>query len=103
MKLITQSRNGGIITLLLATGRRRDMRAWHQLADILERPSVERRQPPGFEPHILAGKAILDEEQTPSFRLTILISRLGTLLEGDQAYVINRIGLLGDLKQVYLQ
>ncbi|MGO4386287.1 ATP-binding protein [Microvirga sp. 2YAF29] len=119
MKLITQSRNGGIITLLammiligclaFAVSRlievERDLRSEDTHSNLW---MISQTQ---FEAVLLAeslaratsSQAILDEEQTPSFRFTILISRLGSLLEGDQAYVINRIGLLGDLKQVYLQ
>ncbi|WP_175493889.1 sensor histidine kinase [Microvirga guangxiensis] len=42
-------------------------------------------------------------EQTPEFRLAILISRISVLLEGPQAEVINKVDLLGDLKTAYLQ
>jgi PAS domain S-box-containing protein len=51
---------------------------------------------------VAAGRSLADEE-TPEFRLTLLISRLAVLIEGDQARVINRIGSLGELKHAYLQ
>lgn len=42
-------------------------------------------------------------EQEPAFRTTILISRLAILIEGPQAEVFKKLGLMGDLKQAYLQ
>lgn len=41
-------------------------------------------------------------EQAPAFRLPILISRMAALLEGAHAEVIDKVGLLGDLKAAYL-
>jgi PAS domain S-box-containing protein len=43
-------------------------------------------------------------EQTPVFRLAILISRLGVLFEGsEQGRFIEQIGMMGSLKHEYLQ
>ncbi|PVE24078.1 hypothetical protein DC522_12325 [Microvirga sp. KLBC 81] len=42
-------------------------------------------------------------EEEPAFRATILISRLAVLLEGPQSEVFRTLGLMGDLKQSYLQ
>ncbi|MGO4705373.1 ATP-binding protein [Microvirga sp. 2MCAF38] len=50
-----------------------------------------------------AGEVIADPEQTPKYRLAILISRLSALLEGSQAQLIDRLGDLSDLKNNYLQ
>lgn len=64
-----------------------------------------------FEASVLAetlaraamGEAFSDPEQAPDFRLTILISRMAVLLEGQHGQVIDRIGALGNLKEAYLQ
>lgn len=48
------------------------------------------------------GEIDSNSEQTPEFRLSILISRMAVLLEGRQAEVIDKVGLLGDLKAAYL-
>jgi PAS domain S-box-containing protein len=50
-----------------------------------------------------AGETFARPDHAPDYRLEIFISRLGVLLEGQQAQIIERIGLLGDLKQAYLQ
>ncbi|MEZ0170920.1 ATP-binding protein [Microvirga sp. TS319] len=50
-----------------------------------------------------AGEDFADPEQAPDFRLPILISRVAVLLEGPQAEIIAKVGLLGDLKVGYLQ
>jgi len=42
-------------------------------------------------------------EEEPAFRATILISRLAVLIEGPQGEVFGALGLIGDLKQSYLQ
>ena len=42
-------------------------------------------------------------EQAPNFRFAILVSRLAVLLEGPQGELIERIGMMGTLKQRYLQ
>ncbi len=49
------------------------------------------------------GEMIAKPEETPEFRLAILISRLGILLEGPQAVIVDKIGLLGEVKAAYLQ
>ncbi|MCG7394153.1 ATP-binding protein [Microvirga sp. ACRRW] len=49
------------------------------------------------------GENVTEYEQTPEFRLAILISRVSVLLEGPQAEIVNKIGLLGDIKSAYLQ
>ncbi|HZH52050.1 MAG TPA: ATP-binding protein [Microvirga sp.] len=50
-----------------------------------------------------AGEPVADPQLEPDFRLAILISRLAVLLEGPQGQVIDKIGMLGALKQAYLQ
>ncbi|EIM24754.1 sensor histidine kinase [Microvirga lotononidis] len=50
-----------------------------------------------------AGEVFADHEQTPEFRLAILISRMAILLDGLQGQVIERVGALGSLKESYLQ
>jgi PAS domain S-box-containing protein len=50
-----------------------------------------------------AGEASVDAQAEPNFRLAILMSRLAVLLEGPQAQVIDKVGMLGALKQSYLQ
>jgi PAS domain S-box-containing protein len=50
-----------------------------------------------------ANEALSDPESEPGFRLAILISRLAVLLEGPQAQVIDKVGMLGSLKHAYLQ
>jgi PAS domain S-box-containing protein len=52
---------------------------------------------------VASGQTLANEEETPQFRLMLLISRMAVLIEGDQARVINRIGALGELKHAYLQ
>ena len=50
-----------------------------------------------------AGNEVFtDRRQEPDFRLSILISRLGVLLEGPQAAVVARVGMQGTLTQAYL-
>src|ERR671912_1543559 len=51
-----------------------------------------------------AQDAFENPEQTPVFRLAILISRLGVLFEGsEQGRFIEQIGMMGRLKHEYLQ
>ncbi|MET0530777.1 MAG: ATP-binding protein [Microvirga sp.] len=119
MKLNLQSQKGGILTLLamvilagclaFAVSRlfdvERDLRSEDTHTNLWQISQAQ------FEAVLLAeslaraaaSETFADEEQVPAFRLTILISRLSVLLEGDQARVINRIGSMGDLKQAYLQ
>ncbi|WP_134499782.1 sensor histidine kinase [Microvirga pakistanensis] len=49
-----------------------------------------------------AGEEFSNVEQAPPFRLSILVSRMAVLLEGSQADVIRKVGLLGDMKAAYL-
>jgi hypothetical protein len=49
-----------------------------------------------------ANESFATQEQEPTFRTSILISRLAVLVEGPQSQVFERIGLLGELKQDYL-
>jgi PAS domain S-box-containing protein len=49
------------------------------------------------------GEDPLPEDQSPAFRADILISRLAVLLEGEQGKILKDTGLLGELKQAYLQ
>lgn len=50
-----------------------------------------------------AGETFATLEEDPAFRITILISRLAILIEGPQGEAFERLDLLGDLKQSYLQ
>ncbi|KAB0266088.1 sensor histidine kinase [Microvirga brassicacearum] len=50
-----------------------------------------------------ANDTFTTPEQEPNFRFAILISRLAVLLEGPHAELIERIGMMGSLKQHYLQ
>jgi PAS domain S-box-containing protein len=50
-----------------------------------------------------AGESFSSHEQEPSYRSTILISRLAVLVDGPQGRVLEQIGLMGDLKHAYLQ
>jgi len=49
------------------------------------------------------NEAVTDQEQKPSFRLSILISRLGILLDGPLSEAIEQVGQMGVLKGAYLQ
>ncbi|MDP8918002.1 MAG: ATP-binding protein [Pseudomonadota bacterium] len=49
-----------------------------------------------------ANESFATQEQEPTFRTSILISRLAVLVEGPQSQVFERIGMLGELKQDYL-
>ncbi|MBF9234668.1 sensor histidine kinase [Microvirga alba] len=55
----------------------------------------------------LARKAANDPftglEQEPNFRLAILISRFGVLMEGSYGELIESLGVMGGFKQAYLQ
>lgn len=119
MKLSLQSHRGGIITLLamavlagcltFAISRlfnvERDLRSEDTHTNLWQISQAQ------FESALLAeslaraagGEAFADEEQAPGFRLSLLISRMAVLLEGDEGRIIERIGSLGDLKQAYLQ
>ncbi|WP_262032207.1 hypothetical protein [Microvirga sp. Mcv34] len=50
-----------------------------------------------------AGETFADREQTPEFRLAILISRMAILMDGLQGQVIEKVGALGSLRDAYLQ
>ncbi len=50
-----------------------------------------------------AGEPFSTREQEPAFRMAVLVSRLAALLEEPQAQLIDRIGMMGSLKQHYLQ
>ncbi len=51
----------------------------------------------------ITSEGFSSEEQEPSFRAAILISRLAVLIEGPMGGTFREIGLLGDIKQHYLQ
>ncbi len=119
MKLNLQNQKGGILTLVAmvilagclayAVSRlfdvERDLRSEDTHTNLwqISQSQFEAALMAESLARVSAGETFADEEQAPGFRLTILISRLSVLLEGDQARVINRIGSLGDLKQAYLQ
>jgi PAS domain-containing protein len=50
-----------------------------------------------------ANESLATPEQAPSFRTSILISRLAVLIEGPQERLMESLGLSGDLKHAYLQ
>jgi len=50
-----------------------------------------------------ARETFASPDEDPTFRLTILISRLAVLLEGPQGEAFAKLGFMGDLKQAYLQ
>jgi hypothetical protein len=50
-----------------------------------------------------ANESFATPEQAPSFRTSILISRLAVLIEGPQERLMESLGLSGDLKHAYLQ
>ncbi|HVK90295.1 MAG TPA: PAS domain-containing protein, partial [Mycoplana sp.] len=50
-----------------------------------------------------SGEPFSTREQEPAFRMAVLVSRLAALLEEPQAQLIDRIGMMGSLKQHYLQ
>ena len=52
---------------------------------------------------ITANDSSSKQDQQPGFRTSILISRLSILLEGRQAKLMESLGVIGDLKQAYLQ
>jgi PAS domain S-box-containing protein len=49
------------------------------------------------------GETFASPEQTPGFRLAILISRLSVLLEGEQKKLVVRVGALESLQEAHLQ
>jgi PAS domain S-box-containing protein len=49
------------------------------------------------------GETFASPEQTPGFRLAILISRLSVLLEGEQKKLVVRVGALESLQEAYRQ
>jgi PAS domain S-box-containing protein len=50
-----------------------------------------------------ANESFTSPDQEPGYRANILISRLAVLLEGPQGQVFESLGVMGDLKQAYLQ
>ncbi|WP_230532900.1 hypothetical protein [Microvirga roseola] len=83
----------------------RELRIQHPSADIWQITQAQ------YEAALLAeslarhaaGEVIAVPEQAPSFRMTILISRLNVLLQGPQGEVVDKLGLSGPSKQAYLQ
>jgi PAS domain S-box-containing protein len=52
---------------------------------------------------VALGEPFSKQEEEPSFRITILLSRLAVLMEGSQGEAVEKLGVMAALKECYLQ